>query len=324
MESSKRMADDESFIPGPLDTLLPGLRQKATRFAALPVHPRVVHARSPAGARSVVLSSFAAAANVRALHAALKPVVEAALLSELSRPAGELVEAEAGAALSALELYEFVGHPFDAQPALQPFGLQPAPLDDASAHRAMALLRREAQQVDGEVPDEPRARYRASITGSSHPLASQLAAALREHAPRAPWGSSPGALARACADQLTQLGYPGVEPTRAGIERLEQVAVPRAHGVIRWVDPLVFQAMCDLLAVAAAASYGREVEWAVCEPDEETQLAPPPLIRVAGKRDSFHVPLGEHVLRWCVMPSTAGEEIPSLGAWAEHEFNEES
>jgi hypothetical protein len=26
------------------------------------------------------------------------------------------------------------------------------------------------------------------------------------------------------------------------------------------------------------------------------------------------------VLRWCVMPMRAGEEIPSLGAWAEHEF----
>jgi hypothetical protein len=131
-------------------------------------------------------------------------------------------------------------------------------------------------------------------------------------------------LARLAADQLTLLGHPGVEPTRAGIERLEQVVVQRSAGVIRWIDPLLFQALCDLLAVAASGTYGRQVEWGVCEPDEETKLAPPPLIRVAGKRDSFHVPLGEHVLRWCVMPSAHGEEIPSLGAWAEHEFNEES
>lgn len=319
------MAEDEDgFTPGPLDELVPGLRKRAERLPALPVHPRVVHARSPLGERSIVLASFAPAANVRALHAALKRVIEATLLAELSRPASELRGDQDEGALAALELYTFVPHPFPATPALAPFALFDAPLDHPRAHRALALLRREAQLVDATLPEEPHARAAAELVAAPHPLAAPLAQALRARGPQGPWGSAPGALARASATELAQLGHGGVEPTRAGIERLEAVVSQRTPGVIRWLDPLLFQALCDLIAVAASTTYAREVEWGVCEPDEDTGLAPPPLIRVAGKRDSFHVPLGEHVLRWCVMPSAHGEEIPSLGAWTEHEFTGES
>jgi hypothetical protein len=318
--------DDESFIPGPLDELIPGLRQKAERFPALPIHARVVHAQTGAGERSIVLASFAPAANLRALHAALKRVVEATMLATLSSP-HEAPAAESASdegRLAALELYVFAQHPFDIRPALAPFALFEAPLDDGDAHRACALLRREARHVDGSVPEDAVARYRAALARPQHPLAEPLERALREHAPSGAWGSHPGALARACADQLERLGHGGVEPTPRGIERLEEVLIQGTPGAIRWLEPLCFQALCDLLAVTAAVHFGREVEWGVCEPDEETKLSPPPLIRVVTKRESFHVPLGEHVLRWCVMPRAQAEEIPSLGAWAEHEFREES
>ncbi|HEX5659511.1 MAG TPA: hypothetical protein VFX59_20085, partial [Polyangiales bacterium] len=73
-------------------------------------------------------------------------------------------------------------------------------------------------------------------------------------------------------------------------------------------------------AVAATVTFARPVQWGVCEPDPDTQLAPPPVLLVERDGEAFHVPLGEHVLRWCVMPTVLGEEIPTLGAWAEHEF----
>jgi hypothetical protein len=318
------MADDsDSYVPGPLDQLVPGLRQKVERTRALPVHPRVVHARAPAAApadeeRTIVLASFAAPASVRALHAALKPLVEAALLSELSRPAAELREDPSQ--LNGVELYTFVAASFEIAPALSPFALERVSLDHPHVHTALALLRREARLVEPQPPDEPLARYRAPFARSAHPLAAPLASALREAAPPDPWGSQPGVLARSCADRLSALGYPGVEPTRQGIERLEAVVLGSDYGVVRWMEPLLFQALCDLVAVAAAATYGRPVQWGVCEPDPETQLSPPPVLLVERDGDSFHVPLGEHVLRWCVMPSAIGESIPSLGAWAEHEF----
>ena len=124
------------------------------------------------------------------------------------------------------------------------------------------------------------------------------------------------------ATVLYELGFSGVEPTRAGIERLESILVQDTTDVIRWMDPSCFQALCDLIAVAAHNTWGANVEWAVCEPDADTGLAPPPLVRVYKHRDrsSGHVPLGEHILRWCMMPQRAGEDIPTLGAWAEHEF----
>lgn len=313
------MADDSNdYVPGPLDELVPGLRQKTERLKALPVHPRIVHARSPGGDRTIVLASFAAPASARAFHAALKPLVEAALLAELSRPAGELIEDDSR--LSGLELYTFAESPLALAPALSPFALEQASLDHPSVHAALALLRHEARRVDPAPPDEASARYTAPLLRAAHPLAAPLARKLRDAAPHDPWGARPGVLARMCADQLAALGYPGVEPTREGIERLEAVVVPSGHGALRWIEPLLFQALCDLVAVAATVTFARPVQWGVCEPDPDTQLAPPPVLLVERDGESFHVPLGEHVLRWCVMPSALGEQIPTLGAWAEHEF----
>ncbi|MDB4988262.1 MAG: hypothetical protein JWN04_3440, partial [Myxococcaceae bacterium] len=238
--------DSDSYVPGPLDQFVPGLRRKAERWPLLPVHPRVVHARAPGGDRTIVLSSFAAPASVKAFHAALKPLLEAALLAELSRPGSELVEDESQ--LVALELYMFAAPSFDCTPMLSLFGFVPASLDEASAHGPLALLRREAQFIDGTVPEEAVARYRATFARSPHPLHARLARSMRELAPRDAWGAKPGALARACADQLTSFGYLTIEPTRLGIERLEAVVVPPDAGVIRWIEPLLYQALCDLVA----------------------------------------------------------------------------
>ncbi len=320
---ARRMGERfDGFVPGPLDQLAPGLRRRAERWPALPVHPRVVYAQPPGGSRSIVLASFRAAASARALHAALKPQVEAALLAELSRPPAELVTD--ASAPCALELYALAAFPFDPTPALAPFAFALAPLDDASARHALALLRREAQQVDGLAGDEARMRFRAPCARAAHALCEAFADGLRARASDwGVWGSQPGQLARAGADLLRELGYAGVEPSRSGIERLEAVIVPEASDVLRWIDPLSFQALCDLVAVTATVCFGRAVQWGVCEPDPDSGLAPPPVLRVEAKSERSEpvlLPLGEHVLRWCVMPRRQGETVPTLGAWAEHEF----
>lgn len=306
-----------AYVPGPLDELFPGLRRKADKLPALPIHPRVIRAPQPDGTRGIVMLSFRAAQSAHALHAALKPMVEAALLSELCAPPAEL--AEDYARLSELRLLMFVEQGFDPRPSLAPFGLEAVPHSANAAH-ALALARREALTLSENVPDEPAACYRAQVVSSLHPLAGELHAALREVAPRGVWGREPGRLARTLADWLAQQGIDDVAPTRAGVERLESIVVPRSAGVIRWMEPLIFQALCDLVAVMAAAQPALEVEWGVCEPDADSGLAPPPVLRVQRAGDTFHVPLGEHVLRWCVMPVKPGESVPTLGAWAEHEF----
>jgi len=314
------IGDDETpgFMPGPLDDLVPGLRRKSERWPALPVHPRILEAHRDDGSHSLVMSSFAPAASLKTYHAALKPLVEAALLSELSRPVEELRERTSP--LRALELYAFSQQPFDPAPALGTFGLSSAPLDGGNdVRRTLGLLRRECQLIDGLATDEPLARYAARLVPSDHALRQRLCDALLERV-QGPFGAEPGALARELCGWLQAQGFAGVAPTRAGIERLESLVVHQLPFVVRWIDPIVFQALCDLIAVAAMTTWHQEIEWGVCEADPETLVTPPPVIRVNKERDTFHVPLGEHVLRWCVMPTQVGEVIPSLGSWAEHEF----
>ncbi len=309
----------DGYLPGPLDELVPGLRTRQERLPALPVHPRIVRPSLNDGTHGVVLLSFRKAENLRAFHAALKPMVEAALLSELCAPRDGMTDSYTR--LSELTLLMFEEHPFDPAPALSPFGLEAVKLQLPDSAQILALARREARTLAEQVPDDPVAAYRVRAYGAADPRAARLHQALIEHGPEGPFGREPGKLARTAADWLAaQADFDGVAPTRAGIEALESLVVARGAGVLRWIEPLVFQALCDLVAVHAASQPHLHVEWGVSEPDEHG-IAPPPVLRVTRDDETFHVPLGEHVLRWCVMPLRMGEDAPTLGAWAEHEFS---
>jgi hypothetical protein len=307
--------DSEAFVPGPLDELVPGLRARADRLKPMAVHPKVVRALREDGTYSLVFASFAPPASARALHAALKPLVEAALLVELCRPARELREGTSK--LSTLELLCFAQASFDMRPALSPFGFVESDLKARDAQKPLALMRREVQLLDGTIGDEPIARFSAPVSHASkvdaQALHTQLLARINSV-----FGEEPGVLARMLGEALG--AHAVVEPTRPGIEAVEALLVQDLPYAVRFMPPLAFQGLCDLVAVAAHSTWGREVEWGVCEPDPESGLAPPPVLRVTRDDETFHVPLGEHVLRWCVMPLSPGESVPTLGAWAEHEF----
>jgi hypothetical protein len=307
----------DGYQKGPLDELVPGLRKKQERLPPLPVHPRIVRPSLANGTHAIVLLSFRKAENVRGFHAALKPMIEAALLSELCMPRARL---SSYSRLSELVLLMFEAQPFDPAPALSPFGLEAVQLELHESAQILALARREARTLSESVPDDPIAAYRVRAVSGQHPLAERLHEALLAYGPEGAFGREPGRMARTAADWLlTQAEYPGVAPTRAGIERLESLVVTNQRGVLRWLEPLVFQALCDLVAVLGASQPHLHVEWGVSEPDEQ-DVAPPPVLRVTREDETFHVPLGEHVLRWCIMPTRAGEQVPTLGAWAEHEF----
>jgi hypothetical protein len=308
--------DAQTFVPGPLDELAPGLRRRSERLPALIAHPRVCRAPTSEGHHVVALASFKAAQSARNFHLAFRPIVEAVLLHELTQSRSELAERTS---LQSIQVYVFAALPFDPAAALGLLGLFPTTLDDGSAREALALLRREAQLVEDAPGQEPLLRFQALLAPPT-PVVAELEKHLRMDTSLGVWGSQPGQLARRLADSLDSLGHSGVEPSRAGIERLEQVLVQHTPNTLRLIPPLCFQALCDLIAVAAHSTYDCEVQWAVCERDADTGLSPPPLIKVSGRHGDGHVPLAEHLLRWCVMPRRADEQIPSLGAWAEHEF----
>jgi hypothetical protein len=327
--------DETAFVPGPLDELVPGLRQRGERLPAMPVHPRVLRAVRDDGSYALVFVCFAAPASARAFHAALKPLVEAALLVELCAPAEQW--GTSGTRLTSLELFVFCESGLDLLPALAPFGFEATDPLARAASKALALVRGELPRVDGATSTEPSARFTARVAHNPELERAGLThASLRKVAPTSVFGEEPGLFARVLAELIAartnsagaEDGGPRplspsplvIEPSRAGIEALEKLVLQRDIGVVRFMPPFVFQGLCDLIAVAAHARWHMEVEWGVCEVDEETGLAPPPVIRVTRGADTWHVPLGEHVLRWCVMPLSAGEDVPTLGAWAEHEF----
>jgi hypothetical protein len=87
------------------------------------------------------------------------------------------------------------------------------------------------------------------------------------------------------------------------------------------MPPLVFQAVCDFIPVAATTIYDAQVGWAESE-DLGNGFAHPPLIRVGEGNDAAHIPVGHHVLRWWMMPLATGEDVPTLADWVRDQFGD--
>ena len=135
------------------------------------------------------------------------------------------------------------------------------------------------------------------------------------------FGVRPGALyAHLAALTPQHLGLT-LTPTCEGLAALEHELMSLAPGPIRLIPPAIFQALCDFVAVIAAREFQRRVEWAPSDPDE-LGLCPPPLVRAHLDGAWVHIPLGLHLLRWCVMPVQPGEVVPPLCDWVLDQFGQ--
>ena len=123
------------------------------------------------------------------------------------------------------------------------------------------------------------------------------------------FGAHPGALARRVAAALAF----DVDDLAAW----ESAITSHTPEVVRWIEPMLFQALCDAVGVYAVRKLGVQVQWGVSEPDEDG-LAPPPVLRVSSAEDpdtGVHIDVGSELLRWCIMPLREGESVPSLTVW---------
>lgn len=301
---------------GPLDELFDPLRAPGEPVPYAPVHARVLE-QDATDHHAWVLAVWEDPGGPQALHRALAQRIEATLLAELSRPVAEL--RDRAALFEAVRLLVFPELE-DVAAAVRAFGL--TPVEDASPSagwiQALAHLRHEAQVVGADVADEPSSRWEAPI--SHLEVAEQLERTLIERTPEESWGESPGSPLARLSTAMKQAGLGTPTADLAGLRQVEQAVVQRQPGPIRWIPPLVFQALCDLAAVAGAGVSKRPVQWALCEPPEEGGLVPPPLVRVETPDGWAHVPLGLEVLRWCVMPLQPGEQVPSLAEWVADVF----
>lgn len=277
-----------------------------------PVHVRVLTIGDPEGVM-MALPVWEDPGGARALHHALRARIEAALLAALSQPAKHTNEA----VWQWLRVAFFARVP-DVQTAVRAFELREIDEPTAAHRRMLSHLRHEMRAIDRVLPDDPVSIWQVPITlpdGESGERLRDWNRRLATGSGDEVWGAVPGAPFRRLAALIEHDGLGEIGPDRAGLDRLEALVVQRRAGIVRWIPPLVFQALCDAAAVVAQLDLGRRLEWAPCEPEEQG-LAPPPLIRVQradGGHD--HVPLGLAVLRWCVMPLQPGEQPDPLGAW---------
>lgn len=305
-------------VLGPLGELFPSLRSAPEVVGRAAVHPRVLLADDGI-ARSYVLVCWDDPGSVEALHREVRRRVEAALLADLCRSPSSLREGALPA--KALRLLFFCEPAQDPTPALRAFGLKRIELGLELAP-AMAHVRGEAQLTGRDVPDSPTSSWEARFASPPNERGEtllRLEAALAERLGDDTWGERPGAFYGALADASEALGLGAIPASGDGLDAVERLAIHYAPGPLRAIPPLVFQALCDMVGVVAVREHGRRVEWAASSGDD-AGVPSPPLLRVASSDGPVHVPIGLHLLRWCVMPLAEGEIVPPVSDWVLDQF----
>ncbi|MEO0323680.1 MAG: hypothetical protein AAF447_12040 [Myxococcota bacterium] len=298
-----------------------GLKKPAPPVPRRAVHPRVMELPVPGNAAQpfdLALVLWDDPGGPEKTHGALRPLVEAALLVELSRPAATLPAAAVSPA--SLRFFAYADVP-QLDEAVAAFGLRrdAAPSLGEAALRA---LRGEASASGREPPEAPVATFTAPAALPAKPQVAALETRLRGNLGEAVFGAPPGGLFAKLNEALEAEGEAPLPPVAASLDTLEAMLAGRPPGPLRWMPPLFFQALADAIGVIAVQEFGQKVQWAECQPDDEG-VAPPPLVRSRGEGGSWeHVPLGLHLLRWCVMPLQAGERIPPLSEWMLDQFAE--
>jgi hypothetical protein len=284
----------------PLDALIPGLHAPPPdkSFLELPL---------PTGLEWIIPIDEHQGGPA-ALHHRVAQLIEAAMLSALATPPGN--REDLGREVRRVRLFIFTQIEGDLFRALAAFALRPDPPSGDEWREVFAAL-------DAKGP--PESAWSAEVDAASSPIGIEvrrLHQALVDDTLE-PWGAEPGRPADRLLHLLSDLGGRPMSTALEAIDLAESLLISKKHSCIRWLPPLVFQALCDLVGVAASRDLGAEIEWAVSE-TETDGFTPPPLFRV-GEQD--HVPIALHLLRWWVMPLRAGEEVPPLSAWVRDQFS---
>ncbi|MCA9603289.1 MAG: hypothetical protein R3A78_11115 [Polyangiales bacterium] len=286
------------------DDIFSALRNPDAVPPRLPVHARVLEQpdlRPPAW----VFVCWDDPGGPGALFQMLRQRIEAAFLAELARPATSFEEGECKVGELRLAVFP------EMAPAasVAAFGFNRTEAGEANWRETLALLRGESQWVGAPVDGPPHSAWQATVERRANLDAVETALRLRATQAKdgGVWGATPGSLFGALAHHQ---GWTSGSAALA-FHKAEALVVSQSPGVVRWIPPLVFQALADGAGVVLAHEFGMKVAWGLSEPDE-TGLAPPPVFRLGART---HVPIGLELLRWCVMPLREGEAPPPFLDW---------
>ncbi len=301
----------------PLDALLPQLKESHIPFA--PIHPRLLEMADDANAAQWVMLWWGDLASEQLLFKQLAKLVEATLLAELSRTPAQ--RRERNPRYTGLHLLQLVESRLDTSRPLRPFGLT-RNIDTAPGRGWMPLVEREAKRTGVALPAEPFAHFAVTIRHPDGELGAkleQVEAMLRDRLADEIWGNTPGVPSRLAATFIEEVFHTKIPPTLDGLRTLEMLLVSQQAGAIRWIPPMLFQALCDFIGVLGQTLFDRDIAWALCEPDGD--FCTPPLLRLAlasGKH--IHIPIGLHLVQWCLLPLQPGEQPASLADWVADQF----
>lgn len=312
--------DEGAF--GSLTELFPHLTEKAETIPLAPIHVRALAFEDGPELTLgfVVWSDPGSAARLRR---DLGLAIEAALLGMLSRSAATLAE-EGERRPSRVRVLFFTEVPDEYGAALAPFGLTPVAYDATRLAPTMSLVRGEAARCGAAMPDAPTAVWEVAVAlpeGARGAEVERVELVLRDVLASSVWGDKPGEFFRALSGALVAAKEDPLPLSLEAVDRVETLVGQLVPGRIRWIPPLLFQALADTIGVVATKEFARKVDWAPCEVEDDGSV-PPPLLRAKLPDGVVHIPIGEHLLRWSMMPLASGEVPPALSEWTLDQFGD--
>lgn len=303
----------------PLDSLLPELSKQAPALPKSPIHPRILEL-GPSEGDAWVLALWGDPGSAKAIHKDVKNLLEATLVAHLCQApdAGDSLDQVP----SRIILLAFSTVESGLAEALRAFGFRLDEQANIDGDR-LETLRQEGISSGWNVPAQPVSVWsvRVNQPEATDPLIG-IHQRLRERLRGDYWGNEPGAFSLSAAAIIQHELKQHIQPDKAGLDTFEKLLVRQdVLGEIRWIPPILFQALCDFIGVVTVQQWKHNVEWSLCEP-EDGHFCPPPIFRVtrSDNKRQEHLNIGQHLMRWCIMPILPGEEIPSVWEWLDSEF----
>lgn len=262
------------------------------------------------------MATFEAPQLLRELLSPLNTLVEATLLQELSRPPG--YGGLEGRAFEGAVLFAFEALPDAWASPLEAAGWHRLNHYSADDYRErMGAWQRIAREEGFACPAQPAQIWWMPLHRPEPTIAAKLkfvqvrtAEALGARV----WGQNPGMPSKVMAQQLQQQFSLSPAPTLDGLHELDMLLVERAPHRVRWLDPMIFQGLCDLICVIAIHELRHRVQWGVSQTDGHGGVYPP-LMRLERASGAQDIELGQQLYRAIIAPLEDEQEAPLLRDW---------
>lgn len=255
-------------------------------------------------------------------EASLRGLLSATLLQELSRPPGwgEATHRR----IEGVDLFVFDTLSQEQRDSLARLGFVQETFDPLAHGNRLHAWQNEARMQGWGVPGEaPTSLWYAPLrvqNASQDTLTKTLREAHEEIARRHDarlWGAFPGEPSHTLASILERELQYKLSPDMKSLQELDALVIERATHAIRWIEPMVFQALCDFMGIVLMASKRARVQWGVCESDRHGGHLPP-LLRLADRGGVRDVEVGLALLEHAIMPRSSEPE--PLASWFERVF----